>query len=93
MVGTGPVKGFVHWQLSISIFCALVVTRFMVDFIVHRAGLKQVLGLSLLGEMKIDFFNTASAFHKLVVVVAGNWYLYVHDNIMGIDFTGGDEMT
>ncbi|MEC7609295.1 MAG: hypothetical protein VX964_03910, partial [Verrucomicrobiota bacterium] len=58
--GTGPVKGF-GYTLAIgicaSIFCALVVTRFMVDFIVHRAGLKQVLGLSLLGEMKVDFFK------------------------------------
>ena len=48
---TGPVKGF-GYTLAIgicaSIFCALVVTRFMVDFLVHRAGVKKVLGLSLL---------------------------------------------
>ena len=98
-LGTGPVKGF-GYTLAIgicaSIFCALVVTRFMVDFIVHRAGLKQVLGLSLLGEMKVDFFKHRKpaflASWSLVVAGVVSIFIY-HDNIMGIDFTGGDEMT
>ena len=98
-LGTGPVKGF-GYTLAIgicaSIFCALVVTRFMVDFLVHRAGVKKVLGLSLLGEMKIDFFK----FRKPAFIAS--WSLVAagvvsialhHENIMGIDFTGGDEMT
>ena len=98
-LGTGPVKGF-GYTLAIgicaSIFCALVVTRFMVDFLVRRAGVKKVLGLSLLGEMKIDFFK----FRKPAFIAS--WSLVAagvvsialhHENIMGIDFTGGDEMT
>ena len=98
-LGTGPVKGF-GYTLAIgicaSIFCALVVTRFMVDFIVHRAGFKQVLGLSLLGKMKIDFFkHRKPAFLASWSLVAAGVVSIVmhHDNIMGIDFTGGDEMT
>ena len=98
-LGTGPVKGF-GYTLAIgicaSIFCALVVTRFMVDFIVHRAGFKQVLGMSLLGKMKIDFFkHRKPAFLASWSLVAAGVVSIVmhHDNIMGIDFTGGDEMT
>ena len=40
-LGTGPVKGFgitLAIGICASIFCALVVTRFMVDFLVHGAG-------------------------------------------------------
>ena len=84
-----------NWYLRID-FCALVVTRLMVDFIVHRAGLKQVLGLSLFGELKIDFLkHRKPAFlASWSLVVAGVVSIFMHhDNIMGIDFTGGDEMT
>jgi SecD/SecF fusion protein len=98
-LGTGPVKGFgVTLAIGIcaSIFCALVVTRFLVDFLVHRIGVSQILGLHLFQEKKIDFFK----FRKPAFV--GAWLLVLagvvsvvvhHDHIMGIDFTGGDEMT
>lgn len=98
-LGTGPVKGFgVTLAIGIcaSIFCALVVTRFLVDFLVHRLGVSKVLGLSLFPEKKLDFFQ----FRKPAFI--GSWLLVIagvisvvvhHDNIMGIDFTGGDEMT
>lgn len=98
-LGTGPVKGFgVTLAIGIcaSIFCALVVTRFIVDFLVHRVGLTKVLGLSFFPEKKMDFFK----FRKLAF--AASWLLVLagivsvvlhHDNILGKDFTGGDEMT
>jgi SecD/SecF fusion protein len=98
-LGTGPVKGF-GYTLAIgicaSIFCALVVTRFLIDFLIHRAGIKQVLGLRLLGEMKIDFFKyrRPAFLASWTLVLAGIVSVVMHhDNIMGIDFTGGDEMT
>ncbi|MGB0416057.1 MAG: protein translocase subunit SecD [Coraliomargarita sp.] len=98
-LGTGPVKGF-GYTLAIgicaSIFCALVVTRFMIDFLVHRMNLSKVLGLSLLGEFKFDFFKfRRPAFIASWLLVAAGVVSVVlhHDNIMGIDFTGGDEMT
>lgn len=98
-LGTGPVKGF-GYTLAIgicaSIFCALVVTRFLIDFLIHRAGVKQVLGLRLLGEMKIDFFKyrRPAFLASWSLVLAGIVSVVMHhDNIMGIDFTGGDEMT
>jgi SecD/SecF fusion protein len=98
-LGTGPVKGFgVTLAIGIcaSIFCALVVTRFLVDFLVHRLGVSKVLGLSIFPEQKLDFFQFRKpAFvASWLLVIAGVISIVLHhDNIMGIDFTGGDEMT
>ncbi len=98
-LGTGPVKGFgitLAIGICASIFCALVVTRFLVDLLVHRMGVSKVLGLELLGERKIDFFKFRKpAFAaSWLLVLAGVISIAVHhDNILGKDFTGGDEMT
>jgi len=98
-LGTGPVKGFgitLAIGICASIFCALVVTRFLVDFLVHRVGVTKILGLSFFPEKKIDFFQFRKpAFAaSWLLVLAGVLSLVVHhDNILGKDFTGGDEMT
>jgi SecD/SecF fusion protein len=98
-LGSGPVKGFgVTLAIGIcaSIFCALVVTRFLMDFCVFRLGVSKILGFELFPEKKFDFFK----YRKPAFVAS--WFLVLagvlsvaahHDNIMGIDFTGGDEMT
>lgn len=98
-LGTGPVKGFgVTLAIGIcaSIFCALVVTRFIVDFLVHRVGVSKVLGLDLFPEKKIDFFQfrKPAFIASWLLVLAGAISVVIHhDNILGKDFTGGDEMT
>lgn len=98
-LGTGPVKGFgitLAIGICASIFCALVVTRFLVDFLVHRIGVSNVLGLSLFPEKKIDFFQfrkPAFAASWLLVLAGVVSIALHHDNILGKDFTGGDEMT
>jgi len=98
-LGTGPVKGFgitLAIGICASIFCALVVTRFILDFLVHRLGVNKVLGLSIFPVKTIDFFRyRGPAFvASWLLVAAGVVSVIVHhDNIMGIDFTGGDEMT
>jgi len=98
-LGAGPVKGFgVTLAIGIcaSIFCALVVTRFLVDFLVHRIGVSKVLGLDLLPERKLDFFRfrkPAFIASWLLVLVGVISVVIHHDNILGKDFTGGDEMT
>ena len=98
-LGTGPVKGFgitLAIGICASIFCALVVTRFTVDFLVHRLGVSKVLGLDLFPEKKLDFFRFRKpAFAaSWALVLAGVVSVAVHhDNILGKDFTGGDEMT
>ncbi len=98
-LGTGPVKGFgitLAIGICASIFCALVVTRFIVDFLVHRAGVSRILGLTLLPERSFDFFRfrRPAFIASWLIVLAGVTSIAVHhDNILGIDFTGGDEMT
>ncbi len=98
-LGTGPVKGFgVTLAIGIcaSIFCALVVTRFLIDFLVHKIGVSKVLGFELLPEREFDFFKfrKPAFIASWLIVAAGVISVIVHhDNIMGIDFTGGDEVT
>jgi SecD/SecF fusion protein len=98
-LGTGPVKGFgVTLAIGIcaSIFCALVVTRFLVDFLVHRVGVSKILGLEMFGEKEFDFFKfrkPAFIGSWLIVLIGVISIIVHHDNILGKDFTGGDEMT
>lgn len=98
-LGTGPVKGFgitLAIGICASIFCALVVTRFLVDFLVHQIGVSKVLGLSLFPERKIDFFRfrkPAFIFSWMIVLAGVVSVVIHHDNILGKDFTGGDEVT
>ncbi|MDP4879354.1 MAG: protein translocase subunit SecD [Opitutales bacterium] len=98
-LGTGPVKGFgitLAIGICASIFCALVVTRFTVDFLVHRLGVSKILGLDIFPDRKIDFFKfrkPAFIASWLIVLVGVVSVVIHHDNILGKDFTGGDEMT
>ena len=98
-LGTGPVKGFgitLAIGICASIFCALVVTRLLVDFLVHRIGLRKVLGMDLFPSKKLDFFKfrKPAFIVSWLIVLAGVVSVVVHhDNILGKDFTGGDEMT
>jgi len=98
-LGTGPVKGFgitLAIGICASIFCALVVTRLLVDFLVHRIGLRKVLGMDLFPSKKLDFFRfrKPAFIASWLIVLAGVVSVVVHhDNILGKDFTGGDEMT
>ena len=98
-LGTGPIKGFgltLAIGICASIFCALVVTRFLVDFLVYRLGITKILGLNIFPEKKLDFFQfrkPAFAASWLLVIAGVVSIVIHHDNIMGIDFTGGDEMT
>ncbi|MDG1241509.1 MAG: protein translocase subunit SecD [Opitutae bacterium] len=98
-LGTGPVKGFgitLAIGICASIFCALVVTRLLVDFLVHRIGLQKVLGMDLFPSKKLDFFKFRKPAFIIswLIVLAGVVSVAVHhDNILGKDFTGGDEMT
>ena len=71
-------------------------TRFLVDFLVYRVGVSKVLGLNMLRDLKIDFFKfrKPAFITSWLIVLAGVVSVVVHhDNILGIDFTGGDEMT
>ncbi|MDQ8187751.1 protein translocase subunit SecD [Pelagicoccus sp. SDUM812002] len=97
-LGTGPVKGF-GLTLAIGVittmFCALVVTRLMLELLFTSGALKKFKTLSLFNASNIDFMKFRKpAFLASwclvavgVIVLATKW-----DNIWGIDFTGGDEV-
>jgi SecD/SecF fusion protein len=56
----------------------------------------KILGLELLTEKKIDFFKfrKPAFIASWMLVLAGVVSVVIHhDNILGKDFTGGDEMT
>lgn len=98
-LGTGPVKGFgVTLAIGIcaSVFCALVVSRFLLEFLVFRLGVGKVLGWNLPGPAQIDFLKyrkPAFLISWLIVAIGVVAIVSKWDNIFGIDFMGGDQIT
>ncbi|MCG8527813.1 MAG: protein translocase subunit SecD [Opitutales bacterium] len=98
-LGTGPVKGFgvtLAIGIGASMFCALVVSRLVLDVLVEGLKVKKILGLSIMGASNIDFLKLrvpAFAFSWTVVLIGVGWLVTHHDHIFGIDFVGGDELT
>jgi len=96
--GTGPVKGF-GYTLAIGIastmFCALIVTRFIMDILINNKITKKMLTVSLLKETNISFLSyrkVAFACSWLIVAIGIGSVVVKHDSIYGVDFAGGDEM-
>ena len=98
-LGTGPVKGFgVTLAIGIctSVFCALVVSRFLLELLVYKAKVKRVLGWGLPGPFSVDFlrFRKPAFLLSWTVVACGVFAIWSHwDHLFGIDFVGGDELT
>lgn len=97
-LGTGPVKGF-GLTLAIGVvttmFCALVVTRVMLEMLFTTGAVKKFTTLSLFTGSKIDFmkFRKPAFIASWCLVAIGVVVLFTKwDNIWGIDFTGGDEV-
>ncbi len=98
-LGTGPVKGFgVTLAVGIvaSVFCALVVTRFMLEFLVHRLRVPKILGFLSIPRSQIDFmrYRKPAFIAAWAVVGIGIFSTYASwDRIFGIDFRGGEQVT
>ncbi|EDY84063.1 protein-export membrane protein SecD, putative [Verrucomicrobiia bacterium DG1235] len=97
-LGTGPVKGF-GLTLAIGVmttmFCALIITRVLLELLFETGALKKFTTLSLLTNSKIDFLKYRKpAFIASWTLVAIGLTVLVSkkDSIYGIDFTGGDEV-
>lgn len=97
-LGSGPVQGFgVTLMVGIlaTVFCALIVSRWMLELLVNLNIMKRFPRMQILGEHETPFLNYArKAFiGSWCVVLLGVVAVYFHrDVIMGIDFTGGDEI-
>ncbi len=97
-LGTGPVKGF-GLTLAIGVvttmFCALVITRVMLELLFTSGFLKSFKTLSILDGSNIDFmkYRKPAFIASWCLVAVGVAVLFSRgDSIWGIDFTGGDEV-
>lgn len=97
-LGTGPVKGF-GLTLAIGVvttmFCALIVTRVMLELLFSTGTVKTFKTLSVFDVSGIDFlkFRKPAFIASWCLVTIGIVFLVgKRDTILGIDFTGGDEM-
>ncbi len=93
--GTGPIRGFavtLTIGLISSLFTAVVVTRTIMETLLHFGWLKSLPMLSLVKQTKIDFIGKRRIFYALSVLVigAGLWsFISRGDKVYGIDFAGG----
>ena len=100
-LGSGPVKGFgvtLAIGIGASMFGALIVSRWMLELLVNIGLLKTPLMLpfNLMKAAKFNFLNFRKpAFvSSWLIVIAGLVGVFTHlDHILGIDFTGGVELT
>lgn len=95
--GTGSVKGFgvsLTIGVAVSMFTALVVTRLIFDYLLSKNLLKSLPMLHLIKGTKIDFLGFAKpAFiisWSLVIIGVGYGVLHRGNDVMGVDFRGGD---
>ncbi len=96
LLGSGPVKGFgITLAIGIftSVFGALIISRFLLEFLINPGHVTKLPMFALVKDTKIDFLQ----YRK--VAFAGAWLLVLTGIIAvgvrdpyGIDFIGGDEV-
>jgi len=97
-LGTGPVKGFgVTLAIGIfaTMFAALVVSRFLLDWLINGVKVKSLKMFNILDGTRFDFLKyTRPAFilATTVVVIGAATVAYRGKDVYGIDFTGGDQV-
>jgi SecD/SecF fusion protein len=99
-LGTGPVKGFgITLAIGIvtSVFCALFISRLLLSVLVS-SGVKNLISLTTIAKSdpraEIDFhkYRKLAFLISWVVVAVGIASIYSNkDQILGIDFRGGEE--
>ena len=98
-LGTGPVKGFgvtLAIGIGASMFCALIVSRFMLEFLINAGLIKKVMRLSIHKDREINFldYRRTAFITSWIIVLIGVITMFANfNNILGNDFTGGDEIT
>ena len=98
-MGTGPVKGFgvtLTIGVCVSMFTALVVTRLIFDFLLAKNMLVSLKMLQLVKNPKIDFLRWAKpafALSWLLVIVGVGYGVYRGKDLLGVEFSGGDNLT
>jgi SecD/SecF fusion protein len=102
-LGTGSVKGFgvtLTIGVAASLFTALVVTRLIFDFLIHKDIVKSIPMLHLIpATLKLDFMKLAAPAFVIswLLIAIGNGYgiyrgVAKHD-VFGVEFVGGENIT
>ena len=98
-LGTGPVKGFgVTLAIGIftTMFAAVVVSKLLLEFLIHPGVIKSLKMFSVLQNTAFDFlrYTKAAVIGTVVILLIGLGALvYKGKDIYGIDFAGGDMVT
>lgn len=93
--GTGPIRGFAITLiigLAASLFTAIVVTRTILETLLHFGLLKSFPMLHLIRQPKFDYIGMRKIFYaiSLIVVIGGLSVFFSKGNkAYGIDFSGG----
>lgn len=100
-LGTGPVKGFgITLAIGIvtSVFCALFISRFLMDLLL-KFGIPNLISLKSIEKRKpridVDFhkYRKVAFFASWSIVAIGIFSVFSKkDQILGIDFKGGEEL-
>ena len=100
-LGTGPVKGFgITLAIGIitSVFCALFISRLLLNILL-QLGVQNLISLAKIEKQKqkaeIDFhkFRIPAFSVSWTIVLVGCLAIYIQkDQILGIDFRGGEEI-
>jgi SecD/SecF fusion protein len=99
VLGTGPVKGFgVTLTIGIftTMFAAVVVSKLLLEYLIHGEIIKSMKMFSVLQNTSIDFlkYTKAAFIGTVVILVVGiGAVVYKGKEIYGIDFVGGDMVT
>ena len=98
-MGTGEIKGFgvtLTIGVAASLFTALVVTRFIFNFMIDRNIIKSLWMMHIIKSSNVDFMKIGKplALATTVFVVASLGYgISRGDKLFGVDFLGGDSTT
>ena len=98
-LGTGPVKGFgVTLAIGIftTMFAAVVVSKLLLEFLIHPGVIKSLKMFSVLQNTSFDFlrYTKAAVIGTVIILLVGaGAMVYKGKEIYGIDFAGGDMVT
>ncbi|MBC8096323.1 MAG: protein translocase subunit SecD [Akkermansiaceae bacterium] len=98
-MGTGPVKGFgvtLTIGVAVNMFSALIVTRLIFDSLVAKNYITSLKMLHIIKGAKFDFMRLAVpafALSWLLIVVGIGYGLYRGKDVLGVEFSGGENIT
>lgn len=97
--GTGPVKGFgVTLSIGIvfTVFSALIISRLLLELSVEKLKVKRLFALAFVQNTNIQFFRHRRMMFALAWIVIGIGLFAIFskgERSLGVDFTGGDDIT